>query len=1162
MVPEERSSSGAFVGRERELQDLRARLSDALTGRTRHCLLVGDAGMGKTRMADELGSEAARGGAEVLWGRCWEGEGTPAFWPWVQLVRAYVRGHDAASVSAVMGASAATIAQVVVELRECLPELPVPPALDPAAARFRLFDSFNTFLKNAAVRQPLVLVLDDLHWADKPSLLLLQFIARETRDARLLLLGTYRDVEVGREHPLADALGRLMRHSKRIDLRGLSADNVRRYIEVTAGVRPTAGLVESVHQRSEGNPFFMTEIVRLLLSGGPIEGQNGETLAALGIPEGVSHTIHNRLAALSRDAQHVLTAAAVVGREFALEVLERVCSQTALTTRAQLLTSLDEARATGIVEAVPTTVGGYRFSHALIRETLYEELATAERNRLHLRVGEALEHLYGAHPDREFAMGAGRVLSASPGRVPSTSSGRSLTELAQHFCRALPGGDVEKAFQYSKRAGEECMALLAFEDAATHFEMALQALELRKPDGAPARDVILQRCELLLSLGDAQMRAGERPKGRETFQQAATVASRIGAATRLARAALGFAGRAEVTAGVDAASIKLLEEAANVLAGVRSSLRARVLGRLAAALYFSERRAHADSLSRQAVEMAEELGDGPTLASVLSARHLALWGPDSLDERLAIATRIVQVASGAAAKEAAINGHFWRLVDLLEAGDIPAVNGELHEYARLANDLRQPFYLWWAKGLQAMRALLEGRFGEAERLAHETFALGQRAQSPNAALRFAVQLAVLRRAQGRLGEMEHGIRGFVDRYPEMPVFRCGLALLLCECARPDEAQVQFEQLAAHEFADLPRDASWLNAMAQLSEVCADLGDTRRAAVLYDLLLPYAGRNVVIGFAHACDGAVARHLGLLATTLSRWDEAQQHFENALAMNQRMGARPYVAHTQRAYAEMLLARGESDRHRAHQLLAAASAAYEALGMPSYLERARRLSAGPDLRTIDESPGSVLPDRFTGSPERLFRKQGDYWSISYEGTIIQLKDMKGVQYIACLLRYPGREFHVSDLALNAEGPPVDTYQQMSHEQLDDQGLSISRSPERGSIPDARAKAEYRRRLDDLRDELDEAERFNDPVRASKAREELDFISTELTSAYGLHGPRRSVEPVERIRKAVGNRIRVALARLRTEHPALWRHLSSSITTGSFCSYNPDPPTTWELS
>src|SRR3989454_8458750 len=278
--PLDRLATGIFVGREKEMDELRAGLEDSLSGRGRLMMLVGEPGIGKTRTSEEFATYARLRNVQVLWGRCYEGEGAPAYWPWVQIIRSYAHDKEPKELMSEMGPGAADIAQVVSEVKERLPGLPAPPALEPDQARFRLFDSITTFLKNASKDSPLMVVLDDMHWADKPSLLLRQFLAKELRGTRLLVLGTYRDVELRRQHPLAQTLGELNREnlSHRVLLRGLTENDVRRFVEVTAGTSPPDSLVKAVYKETEGNPFFVNEIVRLLVADGRLE--HAETVRA------------------------------------------------------------------------------------------------------------------------------------------------------------------------------------------------------------------------------------------------------------------------------------------------------------------------------------------------------------------------------------------------------------------------------------------------------------------------------------------------------------------------------------------------------------------------------------------------------------------------------------------------------------------------------------------------------------------------------------------------------------------------------------------------------------------------------------------------------------------------------------------------------------------
>ncbi|PYT02497.1 MAG: hypothetical protein DMF60_21220 [Acidobacteria bacterium] len=503
-----RLAGGVFIGREQETKELRVALNDTISGTGHLFMLVGEPGSGKTRMTEQLATYARLCNTQVLAGSCYEGEGAPAFWPWLQIVRSFAHERESATLLSVMGPGAADIAQVVPEIKERFPDLTTPPSLEPEQARFRLFDSVTTFLKNASRRQPLVIILDDLHWADKPSLLLLQFLARELKEARILVIGTYRDIDLGRQHPLSRTLGELSRQglSARIVLRGLTEPDVARFIEMTTGIKPAEHLVRTVYQQTEGNPFFLTEIVRLLVVEGQLEHPHSRTSTSTRIPEGVREVIGRRLDQLSDKCNRLLTIASVIGREFSLDALEPLSD----TSGDQVLELLDEALAARVIIEVPGVIGHYRFVHALIRETLYDEISIARRVRLHRRIGEVLEKLY------------------------SNNLEPHLTELAYHFFQASPAGNSDKAVGYAIKAAERATSLLAYEEAADHYEHAISVLELQEPPDDQ------QRGKLFLALGDAQKKAGNVSRARESFLQAADLARKVRSPEHLARAALGL----------------------------------------------------------------------------------------------------------------------------------------------------------------------------------------------------------------------------------------------------------------------------------------------------------------------------------------------------------------------------------------------------------------------------------------------------------------------------------------------------------------------------------------------------------------------------------------------------------------------------------------------
>jgi DNA-binding CsgD family transcriptional regulator/tetratricopeptide (TPR) repeat protein len=925
-----------FVGREAELAALTAELDAALAGSGGVVLVAGEPGIGKTRLAAELAAQASARGGLVLWGRCWEGEGAPAFWPWVQIVRAYVQVADPAALRRDMGAGAADIAQVVPAVRDCLPDLPAPPSTEPEAARFRLFDSLAGFLRAAATRRPLLLVLDDLHWADAPSLALLRFLGRELEGSGLLVVGIYRHTEVDRGHPLLATVADLTRgqHHGRLVLGGLDQPEVASFVAAVAGVAPSAELAAAVHQQTDGNPFFVTEVVRLLASQGRLHHAARPVLAA-GLPEGVKAVVAQRLSRLSDDCQGLLEAAAVLGRDFGMRVLQPASG----LDRGRLLELLEEAEAARIVGAVPGGFGSWRFAHALVREVLYEGLPAARRVRLHGRVGEALEAIYAADP------------------------GPHLVELAHHYLAAAPGGEVARAVRAATLAGWRALELLAWEEAAGLFERALAALELaERPDQQ-------QRCELLLAIGEARMAASDVPAARSAYQQAGELARRIGAAEAVGRAGLGLG--LEFTTGiVDPVEVALLEEALVALGEADSPLRALVLARLAKALLFTPQVDRRLALSEQAVQMARRLGDPSTLAAVLYDHHLAIWGPDRTEvarERLAVATEVVALAERLGDRAMALRGRGLRRTDLLELGDLAGFDADLAAAEQTARELRQLHYHWQLPLARATRALLAGRFAEAEELAAQGLAIGRRAGDQAVEIFYAGVIATLRFMQGRFGETAELFQDLATRVPAFPVLRTALAAALAEAGRPVEAQAEVERLAAGDLAAVPRDLGWGLSLALLALACYHHGDTELAAKLYGLLEPYADRNIATARIGAlCLGPAAYFLGLLDLTLDRPEQAVRHFAHAAALAARMQARPIVAMGREGQARSLLALDRpGDRQQARALLEEAAATAQELGIRGLAER-----TGALLGELAAPAAPAWPAGLTGREVEVLR------------------------------------------------------------------------------------------------------------------------------------------------------------------------------------------------
>jgi DNA-binding SARP family transcriptional activator len=885
----------AFVGRESELVELSASLEEALAGRGRLVLIGGEPGVGKSRLAERLAGEARKRGFRVLVGRCWEAGGAPAFWPWIQALRAYVRETEPAVLRNQLGTGAPELAQLLPELNGLLPGLPEPIQVDSEGARFRLFDAAAEFLLNACVPQPIMIGLDDLHAGDVPTLLLLQFLARQLTSSRLLLVAAYRDVDPIPGEPLAVMLAEVAREpaTHRIALGGLSKDEVAEYVELVAPANASHSLVTTLHERTEGNPLFVVETVSLLAD------ETGRTDRSA-IPQTVRDVIARRLARLPKTCHDVLGLASVLGREFELDALVQMSGN----SEDEVLAMLDEATVARVVTDIPGESGRVRFGHVLIRDTLYDDVAAHRRAQLHRRAVAALDALHADDP------------------------GPHLTELAHH---AIAGNDFPAGLDYARRAGDRAASLFAFEEAVRLYETALALTDEESI-----------RCDLLIAIGDARARAGDTPAAKAAFREAADLAAARGLSDSLARAALGYGGRVIWDAFRDDPDLApLLESALSALGSEDSDLRARVLARLAAGPL---RDSTADarrrrSLGEEALAMARRIGDPSTLAYGLLGYISSHHAPDFTLRQLECAKELVEAALQAGDLERAIEGYEVSMESQIELADTSTVRADLEAMSMLAEELRQPAQRWVVSLYHCFFALLEGRFDEAEQLIAETRSLGERAQTWTSAATYVLQLYLLRREQGRAHEVEDLVHRAAADSPTYPVLRCARVDMLVELGSTAEVRSELDALAPDGFGCIPFDEEWTISVCFLTEAAVRLADARSAAALYRLLLPYADR-VSISYTEISLGPVARYLGCLAAATGRWDEADRHFSDALEICERIGARPWLAHTREDYGRMLLRRGQTDdRTKARGLLSAAAALYRDCGMDAHAQRASK-------------------------------------------------------------------------------------------------------------------------------------------------------------------------------------------------------------------------------
>lgn len=854
--------SGAFAGRQAAIARLHEALARARGGERCVALVTGEPGMGKTRLLAEFARTVHDHDALVLYGRC-EEEPTIPYQPFVEALEPLADSDTP-----------------VVGLMQAGGRRPGAPAADPEGDRARMFDAVAESFERIARLQPVVLVLDDLHWADRATLLLLRRLATRPHRSSLLLLGSARDTELPPGHPLTAALAQIRRDRPilRLALQGLDDAAVATLVAELTGVRPDRAAVRGLSERTAGNPFFVRELTQHAVEAAE---------SVLPVPHGVLDIVAARVGRLRDQTQRLLELAAVAGSEFDAELLRTGSGE----QEEVVLDAIDEALRAGLLRELPDgrQLG---FVHALVREALIEALSSARR----------------AHAHRCVAA----VLAERAQRAPE----RWMAALAYH---ALAGAsdDAEPALAYALDAARHAVERLAWEDA---IDVLARAEALASKAAPPER-----LAEVLVALGEARLRAGEGDAGRAAFEEAVRLARASARDDMLARAALGTAGLVVTIVSVDEPLVALLEEALDRLRPQRGALRVRLLSRLAIALAYAPAEMRRHALAEEAVSTARALADSGALAIALSAAHVVYWAPEHLRARLIAADELVTLGERSADREIELHGRHWRVADLLERGDVAAAEEEVARYERVAAEARLPAFSWYVPAWRAALAGYRGDLPSARRFADEAYAQGTHARDANADLVLNANHYTLHIVAEAWDEFDlSDLRDRVDS-PAGRSYRAHLAHCLAELGDDVAARALLAEAAAEGFDRMPRDANLLIGLAQLADTCAALGDRERAAAVVPLLEPFADRMVSLVRATGLAGSAARPLGRALATAGRWSEAIAALEEAIAADRSRGGIPFAARAQRDLAEVLLARAApGDGARAGGLLDEAAAA----------------------------------------------------------------------------------------------------------------------------------------------------------------------------------------------------------------------------------------------
>jgi DNA-binding CsgD family transcriptional regulator len=916
------SQRSVFVGRHGELARLDDVLRRAIHGVGTAVVLSGEAGIGKSRLADEVARQGRDLGALVGWGRCYDQAGAPAFWPWVEAMRAVMAADHDDTITALTDDLGPEIATVFPDLADRIPPVSVLD-VDPAEARFRQFTSTTTLLTRLSAIRPMIVVLDDVQWADRASLALLEFMAPRLTEMRVLLIVTARDDRRLREDPVSRTLATLGRAGGAVwsRLEGLAADDSYALVHEILGDAADPRLALELHRRTDGNPLFLVESARQLAA---MEGNPADAPDVL--PPTVTELIGRRFAVFSATETELLTLAAIVGREFSAAFLQ-VAANVPLDVALDVLESAERA---GLIRA-ESRIGTFGFAHPLTREVLTADLTTTRRARLHRRVGEAIAAQHAADPEPV------------------------LSELAFHFSQSVSTGTGAVALEYATRAAMRAAQLHAFEEAVQNYDLALAVVTDR-----------VQRCDLQLALGEVLNDSGDLDRAAAVFADAAAGARALlvdgaapGAARQLGQAAVGMS---MITVAIDQGAGRhgLIDDALRALGDDEPRLRVELLTRLAGSLNYTPEVGRRDALLGEALEVATALGSPEVICTVIAVQSLVVWDPDDLTARRRQSDTLADLAVAAGSRHFMMEACRLRITAMLDSGDIAGLDAALADHAALADE-GFGVHSWRAAMWRTMRCLLDGRYADAEAAMAVAQDLARTVGHPDAFFWFAAQSLTLRWDQGRLAELEGSVVSLMDSAPAMPLWRSVLAATYAELGRFDEVRHHVERVVAdlhsaqaeqtNPFTTLLPFAEGLPTAILLADAIVAVGDSDRGRQLYDVLAPYAGHAVMAGPAVAFLGCVDHRLATLSALTGDESASEHHFDRALLRYERMGSRPWLARLYCDRARTLAS------HRAAVMLDEAARIATELGMPGVLRRST--DAATHRLPVSDHPGRVAVD-----------------------------------------------------------------------------------------------------------------------------------------------------------------------------------------------------------
>ncbi len=874
--------SAAIVGRDAQRSRLEAARVDSAAHGLQLVFLAGEPGIGKTTLASDLARRAHEAGSTVLYGRCEEDIGVP-YQPFVEALGDLVRPHPEllAGLDGRQVGSLSRLLPVVSRTTD-----PVDPSsADPDSERYLLFGAVVTLVTELASLAPVVLVLDDLHWADKPTVLMLGHLLTTLDDARVLVVATYRPNDLAADHPLRQVVLGTMEHDPRltrIEIDGLDDDGVVALLESMAGHEMDDDgrtLARSVRLETGGNPFFCTEVVRHLADSDAIRQVDGRwvaagDLSAIGLPESVREVVSQRVRLLGEPVLRLLSVASVLGRDFDVSMLTRAADASDTDVREAVARAV-EADILADVDGAP---GRCTFGHALFQHTLYGDLSASRRARLHRRIAELLEADCGDDP------------------------GDRVGELAHHWVAASRPDRPDTAIRYARQAGDQALRALAPDEAIRWYR---QSLELIDADAAQDHDV---RLDVLIGLGDAQRQAGD-PDYRSTLLDAGDQAAALGDTSRLVAAALANQrGMVSSIGTVDPERIAMLEKALGGVGDDDSVPRAVLLAALTAELTFSQDRARLGEIADEAESIARRLGDESVLLRVLNVMFLARWVPDQFAENLARCAEVRALADRVDDPVERLRAATNRMQMMTSHADRAGMDEAMSAAEALAREIGQPYTTWQVRYLRCLLDLLSGDAEAGERLADEALTIGSASGQPDVFVIYGANLINVRFHQDRLADVLPLIEQSAIDNPGLPTFEAAWAMALCECGRFDEARPLLDAAASADFHHGAYDYVWLTTTTLWAETASWLGDADAAAVLFQRLAPFEAQGVTSGASFS--GVVGMYAARLAVVLGRHADALGLFERADLRLAAIGSPFWQARNQIEWAETLLQTGSPE------------------------------------------------------------------------------------------------------------------------------------------------------------------------------------------------------------------------------------------------------------